>query len=215
MRFLGSPLPWLWFWARTLGRKTRRSIKRPRTPSRTKPPRFRKTSEPATAGRLRAVRSVATLAIPSLAILAIPFVAIRVRRLVAESLAAITVAVADTIPAASAVAVAVALVASRIRTARRVIRAAVRRVTRAAATRAVGGVRDAAAASAVAVGVAPLAFRILTAGTAAGARIPLAAPIAVGIPITLGTLRSVAAAGAIDANRRSDCGRDRYGRALI
>lgn len=200
MRFLGSPLPWLWFWARTLGRKTRRSIKRPRTPSRTKPPRFRKTSEPTSAGRLRAVRSAAILATSSLAILAIPFVAIRVRRLVAESLAAITVAVADTIPAVSAVA-AVALVAFRIRTARRAIRAAVRRVTRVAATRAVGGDRVAAVASAVAVGVAPLAFRILTAGTAVGARIPLAAPIAVGTLTTLGVLRSAAVAAAIESTK--------------
>lgn len=196
MRFLGSPLPWLWFWARTLGRKTRLSIKLPRTPSLTKPPRFRKTSESTIAGRPRAVRLVAILAIPSLATPAIRFVAIRVRRLVAESLAAITVAV--TTPVASAVAVAVALVASRIRAARRVTRAAVRRAIRAAATRAVGGVPVAAVASAVAVGVVPLAFRIPTVGTAVGARIPLAALIAVGTLTTLGTLRSAAAAVAIE-----------------
>ena len=196
MRFLGSPLPWLWFWARTLGRKTRLSIKRPRTPSLTKPRRFRKTSEPAIAGRLRAVRSAANLAIPFVATLATSFVAIPARRLVAASLAAITVAVAT--PVVSAVAVVAALVAFRIPAARRVTRAAVRRVIRAAATRAVGDAGVAAGAFAVGVGVVPLAFRIPTAGTAVGARIPLAAPIAVGTLTTLG-VRWAAVAVVIDA----------------
>lgn len=157
-----------------------------------KPRRFRKTSESAIAARLPAVRSAAILAIPSLAIPATRFAAIRVRRLVAAIAAAVATSVV------SAVAVVAALVAFRIPAARRVIRAAARRVTRAAATRAGSDADVAAVASAVGAGVVPLAFRILTVGTAAGAPIPLAAPIAVGILTTLGIRPAVAVA--IDAS---------------